>query len=243
MHIKKHSWESEILGKKMPVISYGHYGLPFLMFPSETDSCEEYEENGMIEALKPFIDNGKLKLFAISGINRDSWLNDNISPEEKSKIHLAYNSYLIEELIPKVFAQCGSPVPIITYGAGYGGYHAANTYFRRPDLIFGTIALSAFFDIGALAKGYFDDNCYFNSPVHYLPNLHDEYWLSFLHTKKHVFLMSGSGENEHPNNVRHFCEILKMKDIPHYSEIWGPEWSSNWETRKEMTLKIIKYKL
>ena len=45
-------------------------------------------------------------------------------------------------------------------------------------------------------KDFFDDNCYFNSPVHYLPNLSDEYWLSFLRSKHHVYLMTGTGENE-----------------------------------------------
>ena len=38
------------------VIAYGHYGRPFLVFPSEQGRAWDFETNGMIDAVRPLID-------------------------------------------------------------------------------------------------------------------------------------------------------------------------------------------
>ena len=52
-----------------------------------------------------------------------------------------------------------------------GATHAANLYFRRPDLFNGLLALSGIYDASYGFGSYMDDLVYMNSPVHYLPNL------------------------------------------------------------------------
>jgi len=239
---ENHSILSSNLTKKVDFKFYGHYGAALLLFPAITDSPSEYEDNGLIAAISGFIKQGKCRVFSVGTVNEESWFNNSITNEEKSERHLEYNNFVMEELIPEIYAHCGGPLPIFTAGGGIGAFHAANSYFRRPDVFHGVIAMSGFYNIEYLSKGYFDSNCYFNSPVHYLPNLTDNYWLSFLLSKKHVYIMSGSGENENPNESRHFHEILSAKGIPHQLDVWNEEWNHDWKTWNAMLTKILETK-
>ncbi len=234
---------SQHLQKQVEIPIYGHYGFVLLMFPALSDSPYIYEENNTIERLKDFLNKGKCRIFAVPSINETTWFTDTISNEEKSKRFLDYNNFIAEELVPQIFAKCNGPVPIITCGASIGGLIAINSYFRRPDCFYGTIALSGFFNLEFITNYYFDDNCYYNSPIHYLPNLNDSYWLSFLMSKHHVYLLTGSGENEFPHNTEHLAGILREKDIKHHTEIWGPEYGHNFHTWNDMLFYLLNTKL
>lgn len=236
--------QSEILQKEIQLAIYGHYGFALLMFPPTSDDYLENEKLGFIDTLKPFIDKGKFTVFSIETVNNESWLNPNISNEQKSQRHYEFNEFLVKELIQKIFQACsGRPIPIISCGAALGAYHAANNYFRRPDIFYGVISMSGFYNIQNLSGDFFNDNCYFNSPVHYLPNLADEYWLSFLKNKHHVYLMTGTGENENPSHLTQLSNILKFKSIPHFADFWGKEWGHNKDTWNSMLKKVMQTKL
>ena len=237
-----HSLRSTHLSKNVDIAVYGRYGFAILLFPTFSDDPLENEKFGLIESISPGIKKGKFKVFSVSSVNFESWLNDDLSPAEKSERHYKFNNFIIEEVVPFIFGECGGPVPIIACGASIGAYHAANTYFRRPDILYGVIAMSGTYNIEHLTKGYFDDNCYFNSPIHYLPNLTDSYWLSFLVNKKHCYILSGSGKNEFPDNANHLSGILNSKGIPHELCLWGPEWEHDWKTWKAMLPEVLDNK-
>jgi len=243
MKKETHLWKSPHLNKEMTVNIYGHYGFAIMLFPSFTDKANECEENGMIEAIKPYLDKGKCRIFSLESVNCESWLNDKISSEQKSNRHYEYNNFVTEEVVPFIFNSCGGPVPILTAGAKHGAFHAGNKYFRRPDLFYGVIAMSGTYNLQHYCGDYFDENCYFNSPVHYLPNLHDDYWLSFLKNKHHVHLLSGSGENENPSNTEHLGSVLSHKGIPHEVDIWDNQWGHDWNTWNKMLAHILETRL
>jgi len=238
-----HTIKSDALGQKMDIAVYGHFGFALLLFPSISDSPFENEDAGMIDALEEQIEKGKMRIFSIGSVNFQSWLNDEIKPEKRSERHLQYNNFLLSEAVPFIFTKADGPTPIITTGAAIGAYHAANTYFRRPDLFYGTIAMSGTYNIEHFTKGYFDSNCYFNSPVHYLPNMTDPYWLSFLQSKHHVYLLSGSGQNEYPDNSRHLSSILSEKGINHSLDIWGDDCDHSYVTWTKMLKHMMETKL
>jgi esterase/lipase superfamily enzyme len=235
--------ESENLQKEMNIAIYGHYGFAMMLFPSTTDDFLENEENGLIESIKPFINKGKCTVFSLPGVHFESWLDETKSDLEKSERHYQYNQFIVEEVLPFIFGVCGGPIPIITCGAAIGAFHAANHYFRRPDIFYGVVSMCGTFNIEHFSKGFFNDNCYFNSPVHYLPNLTDEYWLSFLKSKHHVYLLTGTGDREQPNNLAHITEILNMKGIPHNAEFWGEEWGHNPKTWSAMLYHLLDTKI
>ena len=238
-----HAHWSKNLNKIMDIAVYGHYGFALLLFPAQSDDFLENENHGLIDTLAPYIDKGKCTVFSVGAVNFESWLSSDKAGEDKSKRHYEYNHYIVEELLPFIFGHCGGPVPIITCGAAIGAFHAVNNYFRRPDIFYGTIGLSGTYNIEHYAKGFFDDNCYYNSPIHYLPNLNDSYWLTFLKSKHHVYLMTGQGKEEHPENSGILGDILRNKGIPHLVDCWGSEWSHNWTSWNAMLYHIFKTKL
>lgn len=231
--------ESEHLYSEMEVISYGRYGIAMIIFPTQGDSCHEAESIGFIESLGAYISSGRLKVYSITSVNLQSWFDPNKSDEERSRRHFEFNRFLEEELVPYIYETCGGPIPVLTMGASIGAYHAANTFFRRPDIFMGTIALSGFYDIRRLTKGYFDDNCYFNSPVDYLPNLNDNYWMSYLMNRKHIYISSGSGRYETPEQSENFSRMLSNKGIRHSFDLWDSKWNHDTITWNEMLKRII----
>ncbi len=235
--------ESENLQKDVEIAVYGHFGFTLMLFSTFEDDTYENEKNGLIESIYPLIKKGKIKVYSVPLAIKDSWHSPVLTSEEKSNKHFAYNNFITEEVVPMIYDNCGTIVPIITAGASFGAYQAANHYFRRPDLFLGTIAMSGFFNIDYLACGYFDDNCYFNSPMHYLPNLNDNYWLTFLKSRHHIYLTSGSGKDEHPWESTHLGNILSSKGIPHLVSILGEEYDHSVDTWKAVLPQLINYKL
>jgi esterase/lipase superfamily enzyme len=68
MHIEEHRWRSNHLNRDMALKIYGHWGKPFIVFPSSRGRYFDYEGMGMIEAVAGFI-NGRYPLpgFSVQG--------------------------------------------------------------------------------------------------------------------------------------------------------------------------------
>lgn len=238
----KDNWYSPNLNKEMEIVVYGHYGPALLLFPTAGADYLEYERFGLIEQISNVIDEGNFKVYAISSINLESWLNDQMLPEHKSARHQQYNDYINKEVVPYIYYNCQGEVEIYTAGASFGALHAANTFFRRPDIFYGTIAMSGTYDLKTYTKGYYDDNVYFNSPVDYLSNLNDKIILDLLRSRKHIHILSGSGSYEDPEASRNLSRILNSKNIPHDLDIWGQDIPHDWPTWKKMLPYVLNEK-
>lgn len=225
-----HGWHSPNLNKHMDLAVYGHYGFALLMFPTAGADYLEYERFGLMEAIRPFIDAGKLKAFSVNTVNNESWLNEHVPPPYKAIRHQQYNDYIVNEVVPFIKTHCSQETMIITTGASFGALHAANTLFRRPDLFAGMIAMSGTYDLKSYTGGYYDDNCYFNSPVDYLANLTDEHLLSQLRAKQHIYILTGQGAWEKPELSEHLAQVLSAKGIPHHLDLWGHDIPHEWPT-------------
>jgi esterase/lipase superfamily enzyme len=228
------SWYSERLGKEMPVATYGYFGFALLLVPTAAADYLEYERFQLLDVLQPFIDSGKVKVFSINSINNESWLNNKMHPKDKAIRHQQFNSYVYEEVIPFIKNSTSGDTPIIICGASFGALHSMNLFLKRPDLINGVIAMSGVYDLTEYTKGYFDDDVYFNSPQHYMPNLTDHHTLEQIRRSHHIHLFSGSGDYEDPNASRSFAGILYNKGIHYELDIWGQEWKHDWNTWRKM---------
>ncbi|MCK6691059.1 MAG: esterase, partial [Thermoanaerobaculia bacterium] len=175
MHREIHQWVSPRLNKNMEIAVYGHFGFALLLLPTAAADFLEYERFHLISVLEPHINAGKVKVFSINSINSEAWLNSHMHPRHKAIRHQQFNAYVENEVVPFIRMHTSDNTPIITSGASLGALHAANLCFRRPDLFDGTIAMSGVYDLTTYTKGYFDEDVYFNSPTHYLPNLNDDY--------------------------------------------------------------------
>ena len=224
------SWYSNRLQKEMPVAVYGNYGFALLMVPTAAADYLEYERFQLIAALEPFINGGKLKLFSVNSINNESWLNSEMNPYDKAVRHQQFNSYIYEEVIPFIKTNTSYETPVIICGASFGALHSMNLFLKRPDLINGVIAMSGVYDLTEYTSGFYNDDVYYNSPQHYMPNLTDHALLEEIRKSSHIHIFSGSGAYEDPNASRSFAGILYSKGINYELDIWGSEWKHDWET-------------
>src|ERR1017187_10786808 len=54
-------WHSPSLHREMELLAFGHRGFPVLVFPTSGGRFWEYEDRGMVNALRPKIDRGELR--------------------------------------------------------------------------------------------------------------------------------------------------------------------------------------
>lgn len=227
-------WHSPALGQEMPVAVYGHYGFALLLVPTAAADYLEYERFGLTDALAPLVEAGKIKIFSINSINKESWLHPDMAGEHKAIRHNQFNEYVFNEVIPFIKTNSSAETPVIACGASFGALHSMNLFLKRPDLINGVISMSGVYDLTEYTKGYFDEQVYFNSPMHYLPKLEDEWFLSRIRQSNRIHILSGSGDYEDPQASQRFSMVLNNKGIPHELSIWGPEWKHDWPTWKAM---------
>jgi esterase/lipase superfamily enzyme len=227
-------WYSERLGKEMPVAVYGNYGFALLLVPTAAADYLEYERFQLIDSISHFINSGKVKVFSINSINNESWLNNHMDPKHKIIRHQQFNEYVYEEVIPFIKTNTSHETPIIICGASFGALHSMNLFLKRPDLINGVIGMSGVYDLTEYTKGYFDDDVYYNSPQHYMPNLTDHHVLEQIRRSNHIHIFSGSGDYEDPSASHSFANILYSKGINYELDIWGQEWKHDWNTWRNM---------
>jgi esterase/lipase superfamily enzyme len=234
MRKEVHRWYSSRIGKEMPIAVYGHYGFPLLMFPTAAADFEEYERFHLLNVMKPWIDAGKVKVYSIDSVNAYTWMNTNSHPAERARKHEFYDGYVTNEVVPFIWNNQGHKAGIITTGASMGAYHAMNFLLKHPDIFDGTIAMSGAYDMTPWTKGYVDANVYLNSPMMYLPNLHDSWYLDRLRAKKHIHILTGTGDYEAPEQSRRLARDLWAKGIPANLDVWGRDMPHDWTTWRKM---------
>ncbi len=242
MYTNSTSWYSNALQTDMPIATYGHYGFALLLIPTAAADYLEYERFQLINALAPFIDAGKLKVFSINSMNKESWMNNDMLPEHKAIRHNQFNEYVFNEVIPFIRKSTSNDTMIYTCGASFGALHAMNLFLKKPDLINGVISLSGVYHLTEYTNGYWDNQVYLNSPEHYIPNLTDEWYLNKIRASHHIHIYAGSGAYEDPASAKRFSTILFDKGIWNNVEIWGSDIAHEWGSWLKMLPTIINTK-
>ena len=228
------SWYSPALKEEMPIVSYGHYGFALLLLPTAGADYLEYERFGLIDTIAPFIESGKVRVFSVNSANKQSWLNKEMEGAHKAIRHNDFNSYIHNEVIPFIKTNTSNETPVIVSGASFGALHSMNLFLKRPDLIDGVIAMSGVYNLMEYTDGFYDEQVYYNSPAHYMPNLTDEWYLNNIRKSNHIHILTGSGAYEAPWAAREFSDVLASKGIGHEVDDWGYEWKHDWPTWKAM---------
>lgn len=230
MQIEYHKWYSPNLGHDMELKVYGWYGKPMLVFPAQGGRFYEYEDFKMIDAIGNYIENGKIKVFTVDSIDNQSWANWNVHPADRARRHEDYDHYITREVTPFIIDHCkGSKQRLISTGVSMGAYHAANFFFRHPDIFDTTIALSGLFQLSMFVGDCTDENVYFNSPLYYLPNLDDPWYLDQYRQSRIIIVVGqGAWEDAMLEDARKLKSILDQKNIPHWLDIWGYDVNHDW---------------
>jgi esterase/lipase superfamily enzyme len=209
---------------------YGQAGKPVVVFPAQGGTFYEFEDFGMVESARGFIEAGSLTLFTVGSVDNQSWANAHIHPADRARRHEDYDRYIVQEVAPFIRQHGqGTRQKFLTTGCSMGGYHAPNFFFRHPDVFDAVISLSGLFQLGLFVGDYMDQTVYYNSPLHYLPNLADPWYLD-LYRQSHIILCSGQGawEDMTLNDLRAVERVLQAKQVPAWVDYWGYDVNHDW---------------
>jgi esterase/lipase superfamily enzyme len=211
--------DAEWLGGRGDVVAYGHHGRPLLVFPSESGNAFDFEQRGMLAAIRPLVDGGRVKVYAIDSYDDASWRRRDLPLEQRARLHEGYERWVLERVLPFVDADCGGHQQVAATGASFGAYHAVNFALRHADRCPLAIAMSGVYDIGRLpgdpGRG---EAVYFMNPVDYVVHLHGPH-LDWLRSRVSLVLVCGQGQWEDTtgalDSTRQFAALLEAKAIPH----------------------------
>jgi esterase/lipase superfamily enzyme len=209
-------WYTNYLDRDFEMLVFGHSGYPIILFPTSKGRFYENKDFKLVESAAHLIDAGKIKIYCPDGVDADSWYNYSIHPADRVRTHNGYENVILNDVIGYIKHDIGD-VRIGSAGCNFGAYHAANLAFRHPDLIGYLICMGGTFDIKQFIYGYYDDNCYFNNPPDYLPNLDDPWFLEQIR-KMEIILGAGDQDMCLNENI-HLSNILHDKGIKHWLDI------------------------
>lgn len=211
----------------MELLVFGHAGPKTMVFPTREGRFYDYEDWGMVGALASKIDAGQLRLYCVDSIDRESLYCQWCHPASRIHRHKQYERYLIDEVLPLIRAQ-GEPSALIAHGCSIGAYHATTLAFRYPGLFSKLVALSGRYDLTRevgpfrnLFDGYYDQDIYFHTPTHFLPQLHDYHSLSELR-RMEIVLAIGE-EDPFLDSTLLLSRQMNEKGIWHQTPIWTGE--------------------
>jgi len=231
-----HKGYSSQLGREMEMLIFGHAGRPVVVFPTSCGRFYDFEDRGMVGALAGRIDAGEVQLFCVDSVDAESWYNRATAPRWRIQRQLRYESYLLNELLPMLRQRNADP-RLFALGCSFGGYHAVNLALRHPEVVTGFLSLSGAFDLTGFLGGYYDQDCYYNLPTHYLPNLTDAGFLERFRQNRYV-LATGRDDQCLPQNQA-LDRILTALDVPHELHIWEEKNSHDWPTWQRMVAQYL----
>ena len=221
----------------MEILVFGHAGMPMLVFPTSRGRFFDYEDRGMVGAIWDVIEGGNVQLFCVDSVDAESWYNFSAHPRWRVLRHVQYDRYISDEVLPFIRNRNWSEKLFVT-GTSFGGYHAVNYSLRHPEQVDKCISLSGAFDIKQFIQGYYDNDCYFNNPVDYLPNLTDERYLNLYRTKVGFVLATGEWDMCLDANLK-LSGILNGKSISHWLDLWGDHARHDWPWWHQMIRKYL----
>lgn len=235
MNREYHKWYSPALNREMELLVFGHAGSPFIVFPTSMGRFFDYENRGMIDAVRDKYDGGELQAFCVDSVDSESWYNKAAHPRDRALRQIQYENYILKEVVPFIRARNGGSLG--TTGCSFGGYHAANLAFRHPDLVTYCASFGGAFDVKQFLNGYYDENCYFNCPVDFLANINDSWHLD---RYRQMRIVLATGETDICLGENHkLSRVLNAKGVPHYLDVWGDGTGHDWPWWHAMARKFL----
>lgn len=224
-----HMLPAPALGRHLHMWTYGHYGAPILVIPTAAGFAHEWQHHGMIAALSPLIEAGKIKLYCPESNVAEAWTREENPPWWRIRRHMAYERCVMETVVPFIYEDCQTPgIPINITGASLGAMFAALFALKFPETFPWALCMSGRYLATPFMNGFINDDVYFNSPLHFVPNLHGEALDKARRT--HLTLVCGQGafEGRCITETIELAQACAEKSIPHDLNLWGHDVSHQW---------------
>jgi esterase/lipase superfamily enzyme len=208
------------------VLVFGHWGRPVLVFPSQERSRYEWEEHGMVDAVRDLIDAGRVKLYCVDSWDAGTWHDDWLPREERARRHEAYEQWVVDRV---------DGDDVITAGVSMGAFHAANLTLRRPQRFPLALCFSGIYDLDAVGWGERGDSFYFNNPADYVRGLDG--------SPASLLLVAGRGMWEDTTGALEqtirFASLLEATGIRHELDVWGEDSPHDWPAWRAQLAKHL----
>lgn len=225
---------SPTLGRDMECKVYGHAGRPVLFIPCQDGRFFDFENYRMTDCWAPWIESGRVMVFAIDTLDKETWSDKAGNPYWRIRRHEQWVRYITDEMAPFIRDMAnrrngweGYP-GIIVFGCSLGATHAANLFFRFPEQFDGLLALSGIYTADYGFDGYMDELVYQNSPVHYLSNMSAGHPYIARYNRNRGIICVGQGPWERPETTFALRDIFAAKGIQTWVDIWGYDCAHDW---------------
>lgn len=228
-------WFSPALGREMELKAYGHAGRPVLFIPCQDGRFFDFENFHMTDAWAPWIDSGRAMVFSIDTMDRETWSDKAGDPYGRIRRHEQWMAYITREVVPFIRRVVnerngwdGYP-GVIAFGCSLGATHAANLFFRFPELFDGLLALSGIYTASYGFDGYMDELVYQNSPVDYLAGMPADHPYIERYNRNRGIICVGHGAWEIPWSTERLQAICQEKGIDVWVDHWGADCAHDWD--------------
>jgi esterase/lipase superfamily enzyme len=221
-----HKWYSNNLGLDVEMLVFGDRGYPVILFPTSEGRYFQNKDEGLIDAVSWFVDEGLVKIYCPDSFDWLTWYNKGVPPADRARNYNFYDKMLYDELAPWAMHETGVS-KVATAGCSFGGYHAANFALKHPDKTGHLFSMSGAFDIKQFVDGFYNDDVFYNNPVDFLPGSDRwELWQMniILGTAEHDICLEDN---------RRMANIMAQKNINHWLDV-RPFASHDWPIWKEM---------
>ena len=240
---------SPALNRDMECKLYGHAGRPVLFIPCQDGHFYDFENFKMTDVWAPWIESGEVMVLAIDTIDQETWSKKYEEPVGRIRRYEQWIAYITDEVVPFLRGLAnqknnweGFP-GIMVFGCSLGATHAANLYFRRPDLFDRLLALSGIYTADFGFCGYMDGLVYNNSPVHYLANMPVDHPYVELYNLKKAVICVGQGAWEVPETTKRLKQIFEEKGINIWVDLWGHDCAHDWDWWYKQVVYFLPYLL
>lgn len=234
MEIRYFKHWSGSLGRDMEFKVYGHAGKPVMFIPCQGGRFFDFENYKMVDYWARWIEEGRCTVYAVDTIDNMTYAAQGADCRWRIENHERWYNYIVNEMVPTIKHLSGERMgydqSIMVFGCSMGAMHAANLFFRRPDLFDGVFAISGLYDSKMFFGDYMDDLLYRNTPVEYLSNMPwDHPYIGMYNQRKMVFVV-GQGAWEGPlvDSTRWLESVLRNKGIHAQVDYWGFDVDHDW---------------
>jgi esterase/lipase superfamily enzyme len=229
-------WYSERLQRPVRIARWGHWGQPLLLFPTAGGDAEEVERMGLVGALRPLIDAGRLKVYSCDSVAGRALLTQEGNPQHRMWVQDQYHRYVRHEVVPAIHTDSGAPEDgIWTAGASIGAFNAVAMVCRFPHLFSRAIGMSGTYDLRRFFHAPphgFTDEFRVSSPLHFLGDLPEEHLAAL--RRCFILLLSGEGRAENLSESWAMANALGRRGVPNRVDSWGPDWHHDWPSWRVM---------
>jgi esterase/lipase superfamily enzyme len=209
----------------MELLVFGHAGARVLVFPTRCGRFFDYENFGLVGALRSRIEAGHFQLYCVDSVDHESLYCNWAPPRDRIRRHQQYEEYVLCEVMP-LSAQLNGHAPLMAHGCSLGGFHAINLALRHPQWFVKVVALSGRFDLTEqldgfrdLLDGHREELVYFHTPNAYMTHAHDSGQLTALR-RLEVVLAVGETDPFSEQN-RYLSRVLAARGVRQVLHVWS----------------------